>query len=217
MPEIGIVNYGAGNIASVLKAVDYAGADAELVSTPEQILSCERLVLPGVGASGQAIQKLKEKHLDEALYQAVRIEGKPFLGICVGMQLLAKDLYEFGHHEGLGWVNGSVISLKDHGINTLPVPHMGWNDIHFNDDDIPSSLKSLDKQLGPHRSFYFAHSYTLRLDDEEKEKMSLQVQYQENMVAGLLFDSVAAVQFHPEKSQLSGDILMQWFIDWSPS
>ena len=207
--SVGIVDYGAGNVASVMKAVDYAGGDPLLVSTPEQILACERLILPGVGASGRAMDKLKSGGLDKALDEAVRKNAVPFMGICVGMQLLAEDLYEFGHHKGLGWVPGKVISLNDYQITDRPIPHMGWSDVDFKDN-----AQSLAAKLGKHKAFYFAHTFTLVTD--KTEIINSTVGYGRDLVAGLSFDTVSAFQFHPEKSQVAGDILMQWFMGWKP-
>ena len=204
--SVGIVDYGAGNVASVMKAVDYAGGDPLLVSTPEQILACERLILPGVGASGRAMDKLKSGNLDKALDEAVRKNAVPFMGICVGMQLLAEDLYEFGHHKGLGWVPGKVISLNDYEITDRPVPHMGWSDVGFKDN-----AQGLAAKLGKHKAFYFAHTFT-----DKTEIINSTVGYGRDLVAGISFDTVSAFQFHPEKSQVAGDILMQWFMGWKP-
>ncbi len=210
MISVGIVDYGAGNIASVMNALDYAGADAELVFDPEALLSYDKLVLPGVGAAGQAMEKLRSSHLDEALHEAVIQQGKPLMGICVGMQLLAEKLYEFGEHDGLGWVKGRVISLQDHGVVNRPVPHMGWSDVEFDE-----ALADLSKQIGRHSAFYFAHSFALICD--EVDKVCATVEYGgQRMHAGVAFDSVRAFQFHPEKSQVAGDALMQWFLDWKP-
>ena len=207
--NVGVIDYGAGNIASVMKAIDYAGADPVLVSTTEQIAESDKLVLPGVGAAGRAIDQLREKNLDQALEEAVLKQGKPFIGICVGMQLLADDMYEFGHHKGLGWIKGEVVSLQDRGIKNHPVPHMGWGDVEFRDNQ-----KDLASRIGPRKEFYFCHSYTLVTD--EQEKISATVEYERELVAAVSFDNVSAFQFHPEKSQVSGDVLMQWFLDWEP-
>lgn len=210
MPELGVVDYGAGNIASVLKAADYAGCDPVLVSTPEDVLASERLILPGVGASGRAMDNLKAANLDQALKEAVHDKGTPFLGICVGMQLLAEDLYEYGHHKGLGWIPGKVISLNDLDLEDgQSVPHMGWSDVEFKD-----SAQDLSAKIGRHKHFYFAHTYTLVT--EKTEIVHATVNYAQELVAGISYDNVCAVQFHPEKSQLAGDILLQWFLDWEP-
>lgn len=209
MLDVGIVDYGAGNVASVMKAVEYAGAAPIMVSTPEQILNCDKLILPGVGASGQAIEKLRQKHLDQALGEAVRQKGVPFMGICLGMQLLAADMYEFGHYKGLGWIPGKVISLRENAVRGKPVPHMGWSEVVFDRD-----MGDLSSRLGRHKAFYFAHSFTLIT--EQKDCVSASVTYEKDLVAGLSFGTVCAFQFHPEKSQVAGDILMKWFIDWKP-
>jgi glutamine amidotransferase len=209
MLEVGIVNYGAGNIASVMKAIDYAGGTPTLVSTPEEVSKCDKLILPGVGASGLAIKKLRQKNLDQALTEAVRVKGTPLLGICVGMQLLAEDMYEYGHHKGLGWVPGKVISLRECAVNKSPVPHMGWSDVVFR-----AHMNGLASKLGNHKAFYFAHSFTLVTD--HPGLVSATVEYEKALVAGLLFETICGFQFHPEKSQVAGDILMKWFIDWKP-
>lgn len=207
MQRVGVIDYGAGNIASVMKAVEYAGADAVLVSDADDIKHYDRFILPGVGASGRAIAKLRERNLDKALDEAVRKQGKPLLGICVGMQLLAEDMYEYGHHKGLGWIPGKVISLQELGVQNNPVPHMGWSDVKFG-----AQVQSLAKKLGNYKALYFAHSYTLVTDD--KDKICATVDYEREMVAGVMFGSVAAFQPHPEKSQVAGDILLQWFLGW---
>jgi glutamine amidotransferase len=209
MLSVGIVDYGAGNIASVMKAVDYAGADPVLVGTPEEILKCDKIILPGVGASGLAIEKLRQKHLDISLREAVLEKGKPLMGICVGMQLLAEDMYEFGHHKGLGWMPGKVISLKDHGVADHPVPHMGWNEVEFGPD-----MRDLSTKLGDHKAFYFAHSFTFVTD--KPDLICASADYEKKIIAGISFDTISGFQFHPEKSQVAGDILMKWFIDWKP-
>lgn len=209
MAELGVVDYGAGNIASVLKAVEYAGCDPVLVSTPEEVLSSEKLILPGVGASARAMENLKKNSLNEALDEAVNKRSAPFMGICVGMQLLAEDLYEFGHHKGLGWIPGKVIALRDLGIGKNPVPNMGWSDVEFK-----GNMKDLSSRIGRHKSFYFAHSFTLVTD--KTEIINSTVNYGCDLIAGISYDNVCAFQFHPEKSQLAGEILMQWFLDWKP-
>ena len=209
MTDVGIVDYGAGNIASVEKAIDYAGGDPIRVSSPEAILTCDRLVLPGVGAAGEAINNLRKDGLDEALTEAVRQKGTPFLGICVGMQLLADRLFEFGEHKGLGWVDGDVVALGELGVSDLPVPQMGWNDVAFR-----PNAEEFARRIGRRKEFYFAHSFSMRV--REEEKIAATVHYGQDLVAAVSFDSVFATQFHPEKSQVAGDILVQAFLDWTP-
>ncbi len=207
--KVSIVDYGGGNIASVIKAIEYAGAEAQLVSTPEDILKADKLLLPGVGAAGKAIENLKENNLDLALNEAVLKKGIPIMGICVGMQLMAEELHEFGQHKGLGWIKGKVIHLGELGIQKSPIPHIGWNDVIFSE-----SLKKLSSKLGRHKAFYFAHSYAL--ETSEKDLINSRVQYEQEVTAGISLNNIVAFQFHPEKSQLSGDTLLQWFLEWSP-
>ncbi len=209
MIEIGIVDYGAGNIASVRKSLEYAGASTSLLSTPEQILSASKILLPGVGAAGLAIKNLHDCNLVDPLNEAVLKRSVPIMGICVGMQLMAEDLYEFGHHKGLGWVSGKVVPLRSLGVISHPVPQIGWNDIVFKDN-----LMSLDKQFGRHKSFYFAHSFAL--DTPQEDIVNSTVEYEKTLTSGIIRDNIVAFQFHPEKSQVSGDILMQWFLHWNP-
>ncbi len=129
MTEVTIVDCGAGNNQSVRNAFDMAGADPVMAATPEEILNAERLVLPGVGAAGRVMSRLRENGLDEALTEAVRKRATPTLGICIGMQIAAKTLHEYGDQDGLGWIEGDVRDLHD--VEGVPgrIPHMGWNEI----------------------------------------------------------------------------------------
>lgn len=210
MSAIGIIDYGAGNIASVIKAIDYAGGDVERVADPDRINNFDKLVLPGVGAAGHAINQLRLSGMDEALQDVVVKGCRPLMGICVGMQILADTLYEYGTHEGLGFIKGKVRSLEDFGIRERPVPHMGWNNVTF-----AENLTNLSNRLGSHKSFYFAHSYAIQCDD--LNAVSSTVHYGGvELTSSVIMGNIAAFQFHPEKSQVSGDILIQWFLDWQP-
>ena len=209
MSDVGIINYGAGNLASVMKAVDYAGAEPIVVSTPEAILQCERIILPGVGAAGEAVKRLRAAHLIEALDEKVRQQGAPFLGICLGMQLLGDTLYEFGEHQGLGWIAGSVKPLSDITTQKIRIPHMGWNEVNFKDN-----AQEFSKSLGKYTQFYFAHSFTFRVDNPNEVVAT--VSYGDEYVAAVRKDNIFATQFHPEKSQVAGDYLIQAFMEWRP-
>jgi glutamine amidotransferase len=209
MTNVAIVDYGAGNMASVHKALDYCGADVVRVSRPEEIMRAQRLVLPGVGASGYASERLRDLGIVGALTEKVRRQGAPLLGICVGMQLLAQGLHEFGDHAGLGWIEGSVTSLRTLGVERLPVPHMGWNDVTFDD-----TLSGLGRRLGRHSAFYFAHSFGL--DPAKRDVVMATTRYETDLVAAVRIETAVGVQFHPEKSQLSGTLLLEWFLEWRP-
>ncbi len=207
--NVGIVDYGAGNIGSVWNAVDYAGADPEVVSTPDEILRCDKLILPGVGAAGDALKNLRERHLDEALTEAVVKKGVPFMGICLGMQMLGNTLYEFGEHKGLGWIPGKVVHISTISSQKFRIPHMGWNEVQFR-----SNAAEFDRRIGPRKEFYFAHSFTFRAEDEST--IAATVNYGTELVASIMLGNIFASQFHPEKSQVAGDYLIRAFLDWKP-
>ncbi len=205
--RISVVDYGAGNLDSVAKAFAYLGAEPVVVGTPEAVASAERLVLPGVGAAGAAMKRIRERSLDEALATAVRKRGVPMLGICLGMQLLAERLHEHETVEGLGWLPGDVNRI-DGGVAHLRVPHMGWSSVRST-----SAADRFFAESRGKREFYFAHSYTLATDTA---KVAATVDYGTDLTAAVLSGNVFAVQFHPEKSQKNGQALLQAFMDWSP-
>lgn len=207
--QVGIVDYGGGNTHSVRTALNYVGADVVLLDKPEQIASADRLVLPGVGATKPTIEALTERGLDQALDEAVRSGGRPLLAICVGMQLLAENLNEFGQHRGLGWVNGDVIDIRTVVKAMAPVPHMGWNDI-----DVSPNAEFLFEAVRGRRQFYFCHSYAVRPNRESD--IAAVTEYGSEVVAALLKNTVLATQFHPEKSQLNGSRLLEAFLNWTP-
>lgn len=209
MTEVTIVDCGAGNNQSVRNAFDMAGADPVMAATPEEILNAERLVLPGVGAAGRVMSRLRENGLDEALTEAVRKRATPTLGICIGMQIAAKTLHEYGDQDGLGWIEGDVRDLHD--VEGVPgrIPHMGWNEIE------PSAESAIlfDAVRG-RRAFYFCHSFSLR--DPDSGTVAAMAEYGVPLVAAVLDETFFATQFHPEKSQLKGQQLIEAFLDWLP-
>lgn len=209
MARVGVINYGAGNVASVIAAVENLGAEVVCVQDPGEIELCERLILPGVGASNFAMSQLMSLGLVDALSKKVLEGNTPFLGICVGMQVLADRLSEFGEHNGLGWINGNVDPLEKVGVTSNPIPHMGWNDVDFD-----SSFSMLVKSLGRYRSFFFSHSYAFVPD--ENQCVCATVEYGSTLIAGVQHGSVIGVQFHPEKSQIAGEIFLEWFLRWDP-
>ncbi len=206
--KVAIVDYGAGNIESVRNALLAAGAEPVVARDAETVAAADRLVLPGVGAAGAAAERLEASGLGEALEQAVRRRGRPMLGICLGMELLAERLREFGEHRGLGWLQGEVVHLRDLGIAHARVPHMGWNLVE------PSAEAARFFQ-GPERmrTFYFCHSYTLVTGSGAVAARAI---YEKPLVAAVLDGTVFATQFHPEKSQVNGQKLIQSFLEWAP-
>jgi imidazole glycerol-phosphate synthase subunit HisH len=207
--QVAIVDYGAGNIESVRNALSAAGAEPTIVREPGGVLAADRLVLPGVGAAGPAAQRLHANGLADALKEAVRRRGRPMLGICLGMELLADRLFEFGEHSGLGWLPGEVVHLRDAGIAQARVPHMGWSLVE------PTGPAARFFQ-GPERmrTFYFCHSYTLVT--AAAEAIAARTTYEAPLVAAVFDGTVLATQFHPEKSQVNGQKLIRAFLDWSP-
>ena len=211
MTSIAIIDYGAGNLDSVRKALVHVGAEAVIARTPEDVLAADRLVLPGVGAAGEAIARLRRSGLDEALTEAVRVRGRPFMGICLGMQLLAERLHEFGDHAGLGWIAGEAVPLG--GLTTAPVriPHMGWNRV-----EVADKAEDLFWQVRGGREFYFAHSFSLCLAGGGDALAATTEYGGVPLVAAVLDGTVFATQFHPEKSQVNGERLLGAFVDWKP-
>ena len=208
--DLRIVNYNASNLGSVQKAITNIGFTARLAETPEEVLGADRLVLPGVGAAGEALEQLRSLGMDEALTEAVCRNGRPLLGICLGMQMLGEKLYEYGEHRGLGWIAGDVVPLRQVIGDELRVPHMGWNRIEPT-SDLASNLSG---SVRGKRDYYFAHSYTLRVDDPSV--VAAYADYGEPLVAAVQWQTVFATQFHLEKSQVAGEKLLEAFLDWAP-
>ena len=207
-----LVDYEAGNLHSAEKAFQRMAAETGagevlVTSRPEDVARATRIVLPGDGAFPACRRELFAKTgLAEALVEAVRVEGKPFLGICVGMQLLATTGHEYEEVPGLGWIAGDVVHI-DAGAGQK-VPHMGWNDLV-----IDHSHPVLDGiSTGDHA--YFVHSYQFRVTDPATRLAH--VDYGGDVTAIVGADNVIGTQFHPEKSQATGLRLIANFLQWSP-
>lgn len=198
MPLIGIVDYGMGNLRSVEKGFSKVGLESRICSSPDGISSYDGLVVPGVGAFGDAMEHLRSRGLSEAVleYQA---GGRPVLGICLGMQIFLETSEEHGFHEGLGMIQGSVVRLPD----TVKVPHMGWNVVRFA-RDVP-----LFRGIEDGSRFYFVHSYYCAPADPSVE-VGL-TPYGLDFTSALGKDNVWGLQFHPEKSSLLGLRILENF------
>lgn len=207
--RVGIIDYGAGNIASVRTALQIAGGEPYRVTTPEEVEAADRLVLPGVGAAGEAMLRLVNSGLDLALAETVQGKGRPLLGICLGLQLLAERLHEFGDRAGMGWVAGDVAWLGAIVGDRLRVPHMGWNQVAAIDEN-----SALLGSVRGKREFYFSHSFALVPTD--RSIVAGTTEYGSELVAAVRFGTVFATQFHPEKSQQDGIQLISAFLKWSP-
>jgi len=201
MRKIAIIDYGSGNLHSAHKAVVKVAGDAKVVVTKkaDDIANATHIILPGVGAFGDCIANLKASNLIDILEQKVLHNNTPFLGICVGMQLLSDEGHENGKHKGLGWIPGKVVKLAD--ADNIKIPHMGWNDITIIQ---PNQLTDTNKD------FYFVHSYKLVCND--KSNILATTNYGQEITAIVNKNNIYGVQFHPEKSQDAGLELLQNFI-----
>jgi len=195
-----IIDYGLGNLNSVLNALTLLGIKAEISRDPEKIKNADKLILPGVGAFKEGIQNLEKFGLVEVLNNEVLVKKKPILGICLGMQLFCKKSYEDGEHEGLGWIDAEVIKFE---FKKLRVPHMGWNDVEC---EMTSPLfKGGDKI----QTFYFVHSY-YPLPKDQKIVTGV-CNYGIDFCASFEKENIFATQFHPEKSQTEGLEILKKF------
>jgi glutamine amidotransferase len=204
---IAVVDYGMGNLHSVQYALDRVGADVELVRTPEKLRAAERIVLPGVGTFGECVHNLHASGLLDALTEQVLRMGKPFLGICLGMQVLARQGHEGGLHTGLGWVGG-VVQRFGLAAQGLKVPHVGWNEV------MPNGPQALFRGFRKAAAFYFVHSYHLVAESERV--VAATCEYGGRFTAAVGQGNVFATQFHPEKSQQDGLRLLENFLHWKP-
>lgn len=202
---IAIVDYGMGNKYSVFNALDYIGIDCIITNKEEEIRNSDRIILPGVGAFGVAMDVLEETGLKEILDDEILKKGKPFLGICLGMQLVADYGHEKGLFKGLGWIKGEVIKLETKD-SSLKIPHVGWNDITIK-KDLPL-LNDLKKE----KAFYFVHSYVFKPENEED--IVAVCNYGQDFAAIIQKDNIFVTQFHPEKSQKNGLTILENFSNW---
>jgi glutamine amidotransferase len=201
MNKVALIDMGAGNLHSVANALKAAGAaEVAITADADVVRGAERIVLPGVGAFGACAAALRGiTGMVDALEQRVRRDGAPFLGICVGMQLLAEVGEEFGEHAGLGWFDGRVTRLAPAGDQR--VPHMGWNAV----------TPALDHPVVPAGEAYFLHSYAYAGDG-----VIATTDHGGPVTAAIARDNILGVQFHPEKSQRYGIALLESFLQWRP-
>jgi len=201
MTRVTILDYGSGNIRSVANLFSLVADSVEISNDEADIARATHIVLPGVGAFGAAMRKILERIPVELLRKMVLEDGKPFLGICVGMQVLAREGEEFGAHRGLGWIDGSVSCLNSGG---QPLPHIGWNNV------VPARATPLLTGLGSDADFYFVHSFVFRPADEQS--VIATTSYGEEFCSVVQRANLFGVQFHPEKSQRAGFRLAKNFL-----
>lgn len=199
---VAIIDYGAGNLSSVKKALDYLGAESEITQDKSKILSASHVILPGVGSFGDAMNSMEERGLVETIKRTA-VSGKPFLGICLGLQLLFESSDESAGVEGLGLFNGRIVEIpKDKG---LKVPHIGWNSVSLNKSN--GIFKGIDEQS----YFYFVHSFYLTGADDDV--VAATTQYGVNIQCAVQKGNLCATQFHPEKSGKTGLKVLKNFLE----
>jgi glutamine amidotransferase len=201
---IAIVDYGVGNLFSLVSSFAAIGVEAVLTSDGEVIRGADKIILPGVGAFGDAAQKLFDSGLAQVVIEEARA-GKPLLGICLGMQLLLEKSYEYGEHKGLGLIKGEIRPISDVIPKDYKIPHIGWNSLSF--ERKHPLLKYTDE--GQH--VYFVHSY-YATDCEESVIAS--TEYGVKITAAVAYGNVSGMQFHPEKSGEVGLNMLRAFCEW---
>jgi glutamine amidotransferase len=197
--RIALVDYGMGNLLSVKNALEHVGATLQVASSAAGLDDAGAVVLPGVGAFGEAMRELRARGLQDALEEHVRVRKKPFLGICLGLQLLGDRGHELGTHDGLGWVPGEVERLD---VAPLRVPHIGWSEVE--------GKGPLFAGIPERSAFYFVHSF--HLVSRDPSVVHGTTAYGRPFVSAVQAENVMAVQFHPEKSHKWGLELLRNFV-----
>ncbi len=201
---ISIIDYGMANLRSVQKGFEHVGASAHIISRPEEIDRADRLVLPGVGAFADAVATLREKNLVEPILRHIA-SGKPFLGICLGLQMLFEVGYEDGEHRGLGVLAGRCVRFDVDQRLGLKVPHMGWNQLQV------ERASPLLREMPEGACVYFVHGY--HVEPADKSVIATTTDYGGPFVSSVWRDNVMATQFHPEKSQQVGLRMLKNFAE----
>ncbi|MEX0283079.1 MAG: imidazole glycerol phosphate synthase subunit HisH [Paracoccaceae bacterium] len=209
-PVCAVIDYGIGNVFSVQRALERLDCPVTLTSDPETILAADRVILPGVGAFGRAAQKLQDMALDQVIHDYIAT-GKPFMGICVGMQLLMDAGEEFGDHSGLGLIPGTVRKIEAHTEDGAPcrVPLIGWTPVEESYTDAWNGTPFQTE--GDGKAFYFVHSFHAELADP-KYRIAQHRLGTETLTSAVRKDNVLGVQFHPERSAETGQQFLQAFV-----
>ena len=204
---IAIIDYGVGNLFSLQSSLKFIGADAEVTNDIAKIKAADRIILPGVGAFADAIRKLRESGMEQVVLEEAA-NGKPLLGICLGMQMLLEKSYEYGEHAGLGLIGGSVKPIAPMIGEGLKVPHIGWNRLIFPKEKEKSKLF---QYINEGDCVYFVHSYYLQA--KEKEIVKASTEYSTHIHASVEQGNIFACQFHPEKSSDVGLHILKNFVE----
>jgi glutamine amidotransferase len=203
--SVSIIDYGMGNLRSVQKGFEKIGAQAKVINTPQQVADAEAIVLPGVGAFKNCLENLDSLKLITPIIRSIE-SGKPFLGICLGLQILFTESEEFGSTSGLDIIKGKVIHFKTNTCDNTPhlkIPHMGWNSISIKKEG--PYLEGIENET----YLYFVHSYYVKPENEKV--IATTTDYGVEFVSSILKDNIFACQFHPEKSQKAGLKILENF------
>lgn len=191
---IAIIDYGCGNLFSLSSSLESLGIECKITSDRAEIESADKIILPGVGAFADAAKKLRESGLGDLVCE-LAAKGKPILGICLGMQMLFEKSFEYGEYDGLGLLKGNVVGMQGVLPEELKIPHIGWNALHFKQDNCP-----LFKYIKENDCVYFVHSY---FAEDCDESVAATTEYGKELTAAVAYKNIYGCQFHPEKS---GDV-----------
>ena len=200
---IAIVDYGVGNLFSLISSFNKIGADIVVTADPQVISRADGIILPGVGAFEDAARKLRDSGLDKVIVEQAQ-KGKKLMGICLGMQMLFQQSYEYGCHEGLGLLKGNIVPMKDSIPADLKIPHIGWNALHFTKES------NLFKYISNNDCVYFVHSYYATDCDDS---IIATAEYGKELTAAVQKDNIMGCQFHPEKSGEVGLNILRAFCE----
>ena len=200
--RVGVLKYGTGNVLAVARAVQKAGGSPVIIDSANEIQHCDKLILPGVGHFDNAMSQLVNGGWMEALNEFVMDRGRPFLGICLGMQLMAAHSEE-GNATGLGWIEGKVVKMQKKREMNIKIPHMGWNQLNKIKGGLLANVIEED-------FFYFVHSY--HWEGVKEENVMCTTVYGKEMVTGVFKNNIMGVQFHPEKSYEAGQKIFKSFL-----
>lgn len=207
--NVSIINYGIGNILSIQRALEEVGAGVKIVSTAEEVINSDKLILPGVGAFRKGMDELRYYELIESIQDFCN-ENRPFLGICLGMQMMLDESEEFGKTNGLGIIHGKVIRIDS--ITTQgeyqKVPHVGWNEIHY----VNSQEHTIMRDVPENAKVYFTHSYTA-FPEDERYRLADSFYGGRRLAAIIRKGNVYGTQFHPEKSGINGLKIIKAFVE----
>ncbi len=210
MKKIVIIDYGCGNILNLARAIKFLGYEVETTHDEKKILSCSHVILPGVGAFGNAIAQLEKYNLRKIILEYAK-SSKPLLGICLGMQILLSSSQEFGVHEGLNLIKGEVIKISNEKNKAIKVPHVGWNEIYPNKDKKNWENKILNNDLVG-KSFYFVHSF-VAITKNPNSTIAICDYSGISIPAVISINNIFGCQFHPEKSGENGLNILKNFCE----